>query len=243
MEPILGGGAEQEWQPVRTLGMVPRRILGVLLEKAFTTPDAYPLTLKALTTACNQKSNRDPVVEFTEDEVLAGIEALQQSGLAAEVHTDGGRTARYRHLVRKRFPWTEPQLAVMTELWLRGRQQLGELRTRASRMVPLETLEELRSQLQPLLTEGSIRCSGPLERRGVEVDHAFYEEGETPPGWSSLLEEGAPLRLSSSTMPHSAPPSSELHSLKEQCRDLENRVAELESRLSVLESRLQTLLG
>lgn len=243
MEPVQSGPGEEPGPPVRSLGMVPRRILGALLEKAFTTPDAYPLTLKALTTACNQKNNRDPVVEFTEDDVLAGIEALQQSGLVAEVHTDGGRTARYRHLVRKRFPWTEPQLAVMTELWLRGRQQLGELRTRASRMVPIETLEELRTQLQPLLTEGYIRCSGPLERRGVEVDHTFYEEGETPAGWSPLREEEAPSRASSATALRGAPPSDELNSLKEQCRDLEHRVADLESRLSAVEERLQTLLG
>lgn len=243
MEPVPESATEEPRPPVRTLGMAPRRILGALLEKAFTTPDAYPLTLKALTTACNQKNNRDPVVEFTEEDVLAGIETLKQLGLAAEVHTEGGRTARYRHLVRKRYPWTEPQLAVMTELWLRGRQQLGELRSRASRMVPIETLEELRSQLQPLLAEGYIRCSGPLERRGVEVDHAFYEEGESLPGWSPLLEEAPSPRASATSAPHSAPPASELSALRDQCRELENRVAALESRLASLEDSLQTLLG
>lgn len=242
MEPVPAGATEEPGTPVRTLGMAARRILGSLLEKAFTTPDAYPLTLKALTTACNQKNNRDPVVEFTEDDVLAGIETLKQLGLVVEIHSEGGRTARYRHLVRKRYAWTEPQLAVMTELWLRGRQQLGELRSRASRMVPIETLEELRSHLQPLLAAGFLRCSGPLERRGVEIDHAFYEDGESLPGWSSSLEEEVLLRASPSP-PSSTSPASELSILRDRCRDLEGRVVELESRLTSLEERLQTLLG
>lgn len=164
--------------PVRELTKGQRRVLGVLVEKAITTPDQYPLTLKALTAGCNQKSNRDPVTTYSEEAVEEYVGELRVLGLVACVHTESGRTERFRHYVRKRFPFNEPQLAVMTELWLRGRQQLGELRSRASRMAPIETQEDLRAALQGLMEHGYVQASGPLERRGVEVDHSFYPASE-----------------------------------------------------------------
>lgn len=248
MDSIAAGTPDDHWTPVRTLARVPRRVLGALLEKAFTTPDAYPLTLKALTSACSQKSNRDPVVDFTEDQVLEGLEVLQQAGLVAEVHTDGGRTARYRHLVRKRYPWSEPQLAVMTELWLRGRQQVGELRARASRMAPIDSLEQLRSELQPLLAEGYIQASGPLERRGVEADHGFYPPDEaarrasawSPAAGAGAADEPPPPRFAPAPL---APPAGETLKLQQLCQDLAAQLADLEARLERLEQRVDSLLG
>src|SRR5579862_10011778 len=112
---------ELDAPPITELSKSQRRVLGTLLEKAFTTPEAYPLTIKALTTGCNQKSNRHPMTEYSEDDVLEVLDELRQSGLVAVVHTETGRTERFRHYVRKRFTWSEPQLAVMTELLLRGR--------------------------------------------------------------------------------------------------------------------------
>lgn len=157
-----------------------RRVLGTLLEKAFTTPDVYPLTLKACTTACNQKNNRDPVTNYTEDQVQVILDELRELGVAAVVHTDGGRAERYRHFMRKRYPFSEVQLAILTELLLRGSQQPGELRTRASRMVSIDSQEGLRTALNELQAAGYVRSSGSLDRRGVEVDHTFYREGEAP---------------------------------------------------------------
>ncbi len=164
---------------VRSLTRRQRRVLGTLVEKAFTTPEYYPLTLKAVTSGANQKSNRSPVSNYSEDQLQETLEELQALGLSATVHTESGRTERFRHYVRKVYDWTEPQVAIMTELWLRGRQQLGELRTRASRMVPIESQEALRSELQGLLEGQFIQASGALDRRGVEVDHNFYLEGES----------------------------------------------------------------
>ncbi len=155
-----------------------RRVLGVLAEKAFTTPEYYPLTLKALTAGCNQKSNRAPLTQYDESEVEETLDQLREMGLVAIVHTESGRTERYRHYLRKRFPFTEPQLAVFTELLLRGRQQLGELRSRASRMVPIESLDELREALEGLIRLGLVATDGPLERRGVQVDHTLYTDAE-----------------------------------------------------------------
>ncbi|HAH43504.1 MAG TPA: DUF480 domain-containing protein, partial [Planctomycetaceae bacterium] len=119
---------EKELLHITELSRQQRRVIGVLLEKAFTTPDQYPLTLKAVTTGCNQKSNRDPVSNYSESQVYETLDSLREMGLVAVIHSDSGRTERYRHYMRRRFEFTEPQLAILTELWLRGRQTMGELR-------------------------------------------------------------------------------------------------------------------
>lgn len=160
--------------PITELSKGQRRVLGVLLEKAFTTPEYYPLTLKAITTGCNQKNNRSPLTNYSEDDVLPIVDELRQLGLVAVIHTETGRTERYRHYMRKRFQLTEQQLAVLTELLLRGRQSVGDLRSRASRMVPINSLDELREALRGLMDLNAVQATGPLERRGVEVDHKFY---------------------------------------------------------------------
>ncbi len=172
---------DDSFPPVKVLSKPQRRVLGVLIEKGITTPEYYPLTLKALTTGCNQKNNRSPLSEYSEDDIERAVNQLREIGLAAVVHTESGRSERYRHYARKRFPFNEPQLAIMTELWLRGRQSVGDLRTRASRMHDIPTLEQLRDELKTLQKLGFVQANGPLEVRGVEVDHDFYkpEEGKT----------------------------------------------------------------
>ncbi|MDA0832145.1 MAG: DUF480 domain-containing protein [Planctomycetota bacterium] len=155
-----------------------RRVLGVLVEKGITTPEYYPLTLKAVTAGCNQKNNRDPIASYTEDAVEETLDQLRELGLVAVVHTETGRTQRFRHYMRHRFTMSEPQLALLTELLLRGKQQLGELRSRASRMAPIESLEQLRTELKGLIEMNFAQADGPLERRGILVDHNWYTEKE-----------------------------------------------------------------
>jgi uncharacterized protein YceH (UPF0502 family) len=155
-----------------------RRVLGVLIEKAYTTSEYYPLTLKAITTGASQKSNRSPVVSYDEDDIQDVLEELREIGLVGEVHTDGGRAPRYRHYMRHRFDFTEPQLAILTELLLRGKQQLGELRSRASRMVQIASQADLRTELKALLEGSFIQADGPIDRRGIDVDHNWYTERE-----------------------------------------------------------------
>lgn len=164
--------------PISSLTKVQRRILGTILEKAFTVPDQYPMTLKAVTTGCNQKNNRDPITNYSEEEVQTTLDDLRELGLVGEIHTEGGRTPRYRHYMRRKFKFSEPQLAILTELLLRGQQQVGELRSRASRMVAIETLDQLRAEIEGLITYGAARANGPLERRGVEADHNWYAPQE-----------------------------------------------------------------
>ncbi len=191
---------------IRQLSRIQRRILGVLMEKAFTTPEQYPLTLKATTTGCNQKNNRDPLSDYTEDQVADTLEQLQQLGLIAEVYTDGGRAPRYRHYMRHKFDFTETQFAVIAELLLRGRQQPGELRTRASRMVKIDSQDHLKTDLQSLQEKGFIQANGPLERRGVDVDHTFYAPREGHTMQPAVLEPEAEA-ASSDREPASVSPS------------------------------------
>jgi uncharacterized protein YceH (UPF0502 family) len=175
--------------PLKEFSRKQRRVLGVLLEKAFTVPDQYPMTLKAITTGCNQKNNRDPVSNYSEDDVSDTLGQLQQIGFIGCLHTEGGRTERYRHYMRHKTKLTEQQLAIITELLLRGRQQLGELRTRASRMVAIDSQEALRTALQGLMELGVIQSNGDLDRRGIEVDHNLYPSGENYDRMTELSDE------------------------------------------------------
>jgi hypothetical protein len=135
----------------RTLEPVEARILGVLIEKELTTPEQYPLSLNALTAGCNQKSNRDPVLDLSEAEVHAATGKLIVKGWLGSVHPASSRVERFRHNAATLLELSRPQVAVLAELLLRGAQQPGELRARASRMAELPTLEALRATLATLI--------------------------------------------------------------------------------------------
>src|SRR5437764_10353630 len=125
-----------------------RRVLGVLVEKAKTTPDAYPMSLNALVTGCNQKSNREPVLELDEGDVEEALLRCKSRGLAVKVI--GGRVERWRHLLYESWNLDKVEIAIVAELLLRGPQTEGELRGRASRMEPIEDLDALRNHLKSL---------------------------------------------------------------------------------------------
>ena len=249
--------SEEEKNTVRQLTRLQRRVLGTLMEKGFTTPDQYPMTIKGATTGCNQKSNRDPVTEYSEAEVADALEQLRQLGLVAEVFTDGGRAARYRHYARHKYDFNEAQFAILCELLLRGRQQPGELRTRASRMVRVDSQEQLKSDLQSLQEKGFVQSNGPLERRGVEVDHTFYlpKENMTMSAGSFPAEDGpSPAqsisRTQSSTSSHDANAtkaaemgieSGLLRNLQTQLSDLTSQMAALESVMDSVKQRLDRI--
>jgi uncharacterized protein YceH (UPF0502 family) len=130
------------------------RVLGVLIEKALTTPDQYPLSLNALVAGCNQKSNRDPVLMLSEAEVRLTLDGLRMKHLAGVVNQSGGRVERYTHGAAETLGLPRPSLAVLAELLLRGPQAPGELRGRASRMAELDTLEALQETLERLRDKG-----------------------------------------------------------------------------------------
>jgi uncharacterized protein len=127
------------------------RVLGSLIEKDITTPEYYPLSLNALINACNQKSNRDPVMHLEENTVRDALEGLQQRRLAGCAGGADSRVTKYEQRLQEVFNFTRPEIAVLCVLLLRGPQTPGELRGRAERMYRFESLEDLQSALQKLL--------------------------------------------------------------------------------------------
>jgi uncharacterized protein len=158
------------------LAPVERRILGVLVEKAKTTPDTYPLSINALVTGCNQKSNRDPVLNLTDDQVQEALLSAQAKGLVVRIQ--GGRVERWRHTLYESWHVEKMEIAVLAELLLRGPQTEGELRGRASRMEPIADLETLRSVLRQLADRRLVVFLGPEGRRGTNVTHGFHDPQE-----------------------------------------------------------------
>jgi uncharacterized protein YceH (UPF0502 family) len=166
--------AETPAWPVLTLHE--KRVLGVLVEKAKTTPDVYPLSINALVTGCNQKSNRDPVLDLSDLEVEDVLAGLQKKGLAIKI--TGGRVIRWRHGLYEAWRVDKVELAVLAELLLRGPQTEGELRGRASRMEPIDDLDALRGVLKRLAERRLVVYLTPEGRRGSIATHGFHAPQE-----------------------------------------------------------------
>ena len=127
------------------------RVLGSLIEKDITTPEYYPLSLNALVNACNQKSNRDPVMQLDEDAVRDALDGLQEQRLAGPARGADSRVTKYEQRLQEVFNFTRPEIAVLRVLLLRGPQTPGELRGRAERMHRFEALEDVQAALQKLM--------------------------------------------------------------------------------------------
>ncbi len=190
------------------------RVLGCLLEKQRTTPDTYPLSLNALRLACNQATNRDPIVEYDEETIRAALARLGNRGWTRLASGQGSRAVKYRHLFDEALGVGEAEIALLTILMLRGPQTLGELKTRSERLHRFQSLEAVDETLAGLtgreLVRRQPRRPGQKEDRWVQL--LGGEDAEparlTPPGFSAP----APDRLG----------------------DLEARVARLEQELSRL---------
>ena len=133
-----------------TLSAEEARVVGSLIEKGVTTPEYYPLTLNALINACNQISNRDPVVSYDEYVVLGALEGLREKKLAREVRTADGRVPKFRQVVEEVFPLSRAELAVVCVLLLRGPQTAGELRARTERLYPFSDISFVEATLEGL---------------------------------------------------------------------------------------------
>jgi hypothetical protein len=163
------------------------RVLGSLIEKELTTPDNYPLSLNALTNACNQASNRDPVMQLAEDAVAAAIEGLRQQNLARVIKTSGSRVSKYQHLMDTRMDLEPPEVAVMCTLMLRGPQTVGELRTRSERLHTFESLDAVEATLNVLIARNPpIVARLPRHPGQKELRYAQLLAGEV------VWEEPAP---------------------------------------------------
>lgn len=178
------------------LGPVEGRVVGSLVEKQLTTPQQYPLTLNALVAACNQTSNRDPVVRYEEAEVTAALEGLKGDGLVRFVLPSHGRSVvRYRHVLNEVLALDPPQLALLSLLLLRGPQTAAELRARAERMADVGAVEHdlgLLAERDLVVRRG--RQPGEKEARWVAMLAApagAPGPAETPPVPGRIAEPGA----------------------------------------------------
>ena len=175
MESQSSGAKEPvfSWSP---LTAKQRRVLGVLMEKSKTTPDAYPMTFTGLTTGCNQKTNRSPITNFTSDQVEKTVDELRALG-ALTLLQGNGRVDKVRHCAYQWLGLSKTEAAVMTELLLRGEQTVGELRTRASRMEPIADLSSLTPLIEALVARNLMVMLTP-SGRGQLVSHNLYPEWE-----------------------------------------------------------------
>jgi len=207
------------------------RILGCLIEKELTTPEYYPLSLNSLTNACNQKSNRNPVLSYDEGIAAQGLDSLQAKGLARKTLTAGSRVDKYLHTILDRFDLSKPELAVLCELMLRGPQTAGEIRSRADRMSSFENLAIAEETLQGLLDHDPAliillpREPGRKERRYTHLLSAT----------SNTVADNADQQAEPSVLQVSA--DEKINGMEKEIAELRNEIKEL--KLAFAEFRSQ----
>jgi len=217
----------RKWKPVPALE---RRILGVLGEKAKTTPDSYPLSLNALVNGCNQKSNRYPQMNVEPIRVENALEKLRAMGCVSEVQGNS-RVAKFKHYLYEWLGVSKVESAVMIELLLRGSQTVGELRGRAARMEPIKDVAELRPIVNGLIERGLVQSLTP-EGRGQIVTHTLYLEEEMDKvrrKASEAAEASAASTSSSESRPAARPAANS--QLETEVRELREEVAKLRSEI------------
>jgi uncharacterized protein YceH (UPF0502 family) len=198
------------------------RVLGSLVEKQLTTPDAYPLTLKALTTACNQSTNRDPVLFLEPQSIETAVLALKSKGLARVVHPGSGeRATKYRQVSEEALGLSGGELAAIALLLLRGAQTTAELRARSERLHPFTSIGDVESTLAGLVARGLVTGLDP-------------QPGQKERRWLQLLEVGAEERAASAGRSNG---SSSVGGNRSG-----GHVQELEARVAALEARVESLV-
>lgn len=252
-------GEAPSWRPIPSKL---RRVLGVLMEKAKTTPDAYPLSLASLVAGCNQKSNRYPLMNVTPEQVEDALSELRRLGAAAEVQ-GSGRVPRYRHYGHNWLGIKGAEAAVMIELLLRGHQTAGDLRGRASRFEPIPDLGALQQILQSLMERNLVIALTP-PGRGQIFSHNLYTPDELQALRSKIVASGgsespedsdesdAVSATSSATIArpsgyaavHPTVPvedRAELERTRSEVAELRSEVGELRDLIAQLEQRLRDL--
>ena len=204
------------------LNDVEARIIGCLIEKGITTPDYYPLTLNALTNACNQKSNRNPVVSFEETTVVRGLEGLQQKGLTEKVIKADSRVPKYQHSFGDRLNFAPREVAVLCVLMLRGPQTTGEIRGRTERMYQFTNINEVDEVL-----------TGLMEREPPFVIKIPRQSGQKEQRFAHLLSGEPEIREIERAL------SDEAATVQVQAEN--DRIQKLEEELASLRSEFDTL--
>jgi uncharacterized protein len=239
------------------LSPVEQRVLGCLIEKRWTTPEQYPLSINALRLACNQATNRDPVTHYDENEVRDAAQRLSKYGLARLASGHNSRAVKYRHLAEESLGLDREHLAVLAVLLLRGPQTPGELKQRTERMAPMPTLAEVERVLSEL---GELGYATRLERRPGQKEDRYAqllggsgdEPAAAPLGAATPVGVAAPSFDRSDPAPdapsptltplRAAPPPTPPAPPAADVADLQARVAALEDDLAQLRAQLGDLL-
>lgn len=240
-----------------TLRPIEARIIGCLVEKAATTPEQYPLSLNALVAACNQKSNRSPAMNLSEDAVFDAMQSLRSRGWVTMIMPTSGRVERWRHHVRDKLAIDSLQQAVLAELLLRGPQTAGEIRTRAARMKPIDSLDTALNVLDSLSRPGEpasesaeprpalVRKIPPapggraerwIQLLAPDAHPVDAPEQQRPPGADRIHEPRTPAARSAGS--DAAELSTELHRMNDRLTDVEVRCLKLEQDLDSLRREL-----
>jgi len=219
------------------------RVLGCMLEKQLTTPDIYPLTLNSLRLACNQTTNRDPVVEYDDAILRDALHHLERRGFTRMASGRGSRAPKYRHLLAEALPMAGDEQAVMSVLMLRGPQTPGELKQRAERMHPFAELAAVHETLDRLIARGLVAC---LERRPGQKEDRFAqlledrEAQEGTDGGAALATRPTSTSTSTSTdAPVTGVPTPGAGAVVP-VDGLEERVARLERAVAELRAAVQS---
>lgn len=210
------------------------RVLGALIEKEVTTPEYYPLSLNALINACNQRSNREPVMDLDEEAVRQALHGLEDDGLAGRARSSDGRVTKYEHWLGEAYNFSRAETALMCVLLLRGPQTPGELRGRTERMHRFEEISEVLAGLQKLMErEPPLAVVLPRQPGTKESRYAHLLSG--PVEASLLAQPAAPVYAPT----YSGDPANQDGRIAQ----LEATVAELKSELEALKKRFDDLFG
>ena len=216
------------------LNNIEARVLGALIEKEITTPDYYPLSLNALVNACNQKSNREPVMNLEENSVSRALAQLTEKNLAAGTSARDSRVLKYEHRLQEAFNFDRLETAILCVLLLRGPQTPGELRSRTERMHKFDDLEQVQSTLQRLIKrEPPIVAMLPRQPGTKEARYAHLLSGELQAPAISAPEHAAPSPLRGSS------DAERIARLEDAVARLEKELAETKEQLAALQKQFE----
>jgi uncharacterized protein YceH (UPF0502 family) len=225
-------------QPI-VLTAAQARVLGALVEKEITTPDYYPLSLNALVNACNQRSNREPVMDLDEEEVHLALRRLEDQGLAGRARGADGRVAKYEHWLGEAFNFTRAEVALICVLLLRGPQTPGELRGRTDRLHRFDEISEVLAGLQKLMErEPALVAVLPRQPGTKESRYAHLLSG---PVESGVATESA--YIPRVAVQHAPREAGDDPAHEDRIAQLEATVAELEQEVATLRQKIEDLFG
>jgi len=217
---------------VNILSEVEIRVLGSLVEKELTTPDYYPLSLNALLNACNQKSNRDPMMNLNENAVSQALRSLEKEGLAGPADGMENRVTKFEHRLQEAFNFDRREIAILCELLLRGPQTPGELRSRAERMHPFDDLGQVQSTLQRLAQrEPPLVKILPRQPGTKEARYAHLLSGDVKIQESAAIPEVV--------VAHNTADGKRISRLENELVTLRNEVANLKQQLAAFRKQFE----